>query len=171
MKAAPQAALEVKNLLLGEPKWTLAVAESLTCGRLQAAIGAVSGASGYFLGGVTAYTLDQKVRLLGVDRRVARKVNCVSAAVAEAMAVGAARMFGADFAVATTGYAEPNGDVALPFAWWAVARRRRGRIAAVAVGRVECPGAKRTEVQTMVAEAALAELAAALNLARGERVR
>lgn len=171
MKAATHAALEVKALLLGQPKWTLAVAESLTCGQLQAAIGAVSGASGYFVGGVTAYTLDQKVRLLGVDRRSARKVNCVSAAVAEAMAAGAARMFGADFAVATTGYAEPAQKVPVPFAWWAIARRRRGRVTVVAAGRVECPGASRTDVQAMVAEAALAELVAALRAARGDRVR
>jgi nicotinamide-nucleotide amidase len=172
MKKAPtRAAVEVKELLLGQPKWTLAVAESLTCGRLQAAIGAMSGASGYFLGGVTAYTLDQKVQLLGVDRRAAKKVNCVSAGVAEAMAAGAARMFGADFAVATTGYAEPADAVAVPFAWWAIARRRRGKVTNLAVGRVECPGATRTEVQTMVAEAALAELVAVLRAARGGRLR
>lgn len=171
MNAATQAALEVKALLLGEPKWSLAVAESLTCGRLQASIGAVSGASGYFLGGVTAYTLDQKVRLLGVDRRAARQVNCVSAAVAEAMAAGAARMFGADFAVATTGYAEPAQEVPVPFAWWAIVRRQRGRVNRVTSGRVECPGATRGDVQTMVAEAALAELVAALRGARGDRVR
>jgi nicotinamide-nucleotide amidase len=171
MNAASHAALEVKELLLGRPRWTLAVAESLTCGRLQAAIGAVSGASGYFLGGVTAYTLDQKVQLLGVDRRSARKVNCVSAAVAEAMAAGAARSFGADFAVATTGYAEPAAGIPIPFAWWAIARRQRGRVMNLAVGRVECPGATRADVQTMVAEAALAELAAALRAARGRRIR
>jgi nicotinamide-nucleotide amidase len=171
MKAPTQAAQEIKDLLLGTPKWTLAVAESLTCGQLQAAIGAVSGASAYFLGGVTAYTLDQKVQLLGVDRRAAKKVNCVSAAVAEAMAAGAARMFSADFAVATTGYAEPGDAVPVPFAWWAIARRARGRVTRVAVGRVECPGATRTDVQAMVAEAALAELAAALRVARSGPVR
>lgn len=171
MKAATQAALEAKELLLGKPQWTLAVAESLTCGRLQAAIGAVSGASGYFLGGVTAYTLDQKVRLLGVDRRSARAVNCVSAAVAAAMAAGAARMFGADFAVATTGYAESAEVAPVPFAWWAIVRRSRGRVKNLAAGRVECPGAARTEVQTIVAEAALAELVAVLRAARAQRIR
>jgi nicotinamide-nucleotide amidase len=171
MKAATQAARDVKELLLARPNWTLAVAESLTCGQLQAAVGAVSGASAYFRGGVTAYTLDQKVQLLGVDRRAAKRVNCVSSAVAEAMAAGAARMFGADFAVATTGYAEPAEAVPVPFAWWAIARRQRGRSQILAVGRVECPGATRTEVQAMVAEAALAELVEALRAARGGRVR
>jgi nicotinamide-nucleotide amidase len=171
MKAATQAAREVKELLLADPKWTLAVAESLTCGQLQAAVGAVSGASAYFLGGVTAYTLDQKVQLLGVDRRAAKQVNCVSAAVAEGMAAGAARLFGADFAVATTGYAEPAETVPVPFAWWAIARRQRGRSETLAAGRVECPGANRTAVQAIVAEAALAELVAVLRVARSGRVR
>ena len=60
----------------------LAVAESITCGRLQARIGAISGASAFFRGGVTAYTLEGKVRLLGVDRAHAAKVGCVSRRVA-----------------------------------------------------------------------------------------
>ena len=119
-------AAELKALMLRAPRLTLAVAESLTCGRVQALIGAVSGASEYFLGGVTAYSLEQKVKLLGVGRAAAEKVNSVSAAVAEQMARGACELFGADVAVATTGYAEPSpGDgVMQPFAWWAVAHRR-----------------------------------------------
>jgi nicotinamide-nucleotide amidase len=155
---------ELKALLLASPRRTLAAAESLTCGRVQALIGAVSGASEYFLGGVTAYSLEQKTKLLGVDRRHARAVNCVSARVADEMACGACRLFGADLAVATTGYAEPSpaAGVAVPFAWWAIAARGRGKIIAVRHGRVECPGEPRTEVQRIVAEAVLAELAAYL---------
>lgn len=155
---------ELKALLLRPPRRTLAAAESLTCGRVQALIGAVSGASEYFLGGVTAYSLDQKAKLLGVDRRHARAVNCVSARVADEMACGACKLFGADLAVATTGYAEPSptAGVATPFAWWAIAARGRGKIVAVRHGRVECPGEPRTEVQRIVAEAVLAELAAYL---------
>ena len=57
--------------MLRAPRLTLAVAESLTCGHLQAAIGAISGASEFFRGGLTAYTLAQKVRHLGVDRAAA----------------------------------------------------------------------------------------------------
>ena len=80
---------DLKALMLREPRLTLAVAESLTCGRLQARIGAISGASDFFLGGVTAYSLDQKVRHLGVNRAGAAAVNSVSGAVAEQMARGA----------------------------------------------------------------------------------
>ena len=153
---------ELKALLLREPRLTLAVAESLTAGHVQARVAAVSGASNFFLGGVTAYSLEQKVKLLGVKRAAAKKVNCVSAAVAEAMARGVCGLFGADVGVATTGYAEPStaDGVTEPFAWWAVARRgARGKFS-VRHGRVECPGASRVEAQTIVADAALEELVA-----------
>jgi len=78
-------ARELKRLLLPKPSLTVAVAESLTCGHVQAAIGAVPGASGYFLGGITAYTVAEKVRHLGVDRRHAQAVNGVSQRVAVEM--------------------------------------------------------------------------------------
>ena len=45
-----------------------------------------------------------------------------------------------------------------PFAWWAIAQRRRGRFVRVISGRVECPGAKRVASQAIVAEAVVAEL-------------
>jgi nicotinamide-nucleotide amidase len=152
----------LKPLLLAKPRLTIAAAESLTCGRVQATIGAVSGASEYFVGGLTAYTLDQKVKHLGVDRAAARRVNSVSADIAEQMARGVCRLFGSDLGVATTGYAEPApaDGVRDPYAYWALAHRRRGRAGFVGVrsGRIECPGAKRMEVQTIVAEAVVAEL-------------
>lgn len=167
-KVVTATAVELKALMLREPKLTLAVAESLTAGHVQARVASVSGASNFFLGGVTAYSLAQKVTLLGVDRAAAKKVNCVSAAVAEEMARGVCALFGADVGVATTGYAEPSpaDGVAEPFAWWAVARRAtRGKFT-VRHGRVECPGAKRVEVQAIVAEAVLAELVAGLREGR-----
>lgn len=167
-------AAQLKALMLREPKLTLAVAESLTAGHVQARVAAVSGASNFFLGGVTAYSLEQKVKLLGVDRTEAKKVNCVSARVAEEMALGACALFGADVGVATTGYAEPSqaDGVTVPFAWWAVARHEAGAGATrgdfvLRHGRVECPEAKRIEVQAIVAEAVLAELIAWLGEKRG----
>jgi nicotinamide-nucleotide amidase len=152
--------LELKDFMLRAPRLTLAVAESLTCGRLQARIGAISGASNFFLGGITAYALDQKVRHLGVSRAAAEPVNSVSAAVVEQMAQGACMLFGSDLGLATTGYAEPSAEwhVAQPFAWWGLAHRRADGTFALLSRRVEYPGAPRTQVQEEVAEAALAAL-------------
>ena len=177
---------ELKALMLREPRNTLAVAESITCGHLQARIGAISGASEFFLGGITAYTLDEKVKHLGVKRAAAKAVNSVSAEVAEQMARGACALFGSDFAVATTGYAEPfdlaqgrpfdgelsrtaqgrpstEGKITAPFAWWALAhaqgsRSGRGKKIIVRSGRIDGPGLARVAMQELVAERALAEL-------------
>jgi nicotinamide-nucleotide amidase len=154
--------VELKQLMLESPRLSLAVAESISCGRVQSAIGAVSGASEFFLGGITAYTIDLKVDLLGVDRPAARRVNAVSASVAEQMARGVCIRLGSDIGVATTGYAEPpDADkVVSPFAWWALAHRaRRGdKLVTLHSGRVECPGATRIEAQSFVAEAVIVEL-------------
>lgn len=155
-----QAKIELRELLLGSPNWTLAAAESLTAGHVQARIAAVSGASDYFLGGITAYSLALKVKHLGVDHAAAKRVNSVSAEVAEQMALGACRLFGATVGVATTGYAEPSpkNGVTEPFAWWAIAfREARGKFTQ-RHGRVECPGCSRIETQEIVADAVLAEL-------------
>lgn len=158
------AAVDLKSLMLQLPRLTLAAAESLTCGHVQAKVGEIPGASEFFLGGLTAYSLDQKVRHLGVRRAAAKRVQCVSAGVAEEMARGACALFGSDLGVATTGYAEPSlaDGVKDPFAWWALTHRRRGRFVAVRSGRIECPGAKRVMAQKIVAEAVMAELLAYL---------
>lgn len=161
-------ALELKKLILRRPAFTLAAAESLTAGQVQARIASVSGSSEYFLGGVTAYSLAQKVKLLDVSRAHARKVDCVSQRVAVEMAAGACRLFGADLAVATTGYAEPSPakKVKVPYAWWAICHQRRGT-AMVLSGLVEVPGAERTVVQGRVADVVLTELVNYLREVRG----
>jgi nicotinamide-nucleotide amidase len=153
---------DLKELMLRPPRRTLAVAESVTSGHLQARIGALSGASEFFLGGMTAYSLEEKVRHLGIDRAEATAVNSVSARVAEQMARGACVLFGSDFGAATTGYAEPYPvqRVEVPFAWWGLACRRPGGAFDVASGRVDCPGLGRTEVQERAAAAAYEALVA-----------
>lgn len=153
-------ALELKKLMLQKPALTLAVAESLTAGQVQATIASVSGASEYFLGGITAYNLEQKVKQLGVNRAHARSVNCVSQRVAVEMASGAAKRFGAHLAIATTGYAEPapKQKVKTPHAWWAICHRVRSGAVMMLSGYVEVPGADRVTVQEKVGEAVLQEL-------------
>jgi len=113
--------VEIKKLCV-EKDITLAVAESLTAGKIQDALASVPGASGYFLGGMTVYNLDAKVRMLGVSRKHAEEVNSVSRRVAQAMALGVARKFKADIGLATTGYAEPDPshNVEKPFAYYTI---------------------------------------------------
>ena len=85
---------------------TVSVAESLTAGKLQDLFVKQTGASSYFEGGMTVYSIDQKVYLLGVDREVAEECNCVSQIVADQMAEGVANKFVTDYGISTTGYAE-----------------------------------------------------------------
>lgn len=135
----------------------VAVAESLTAGLLQAEIASVSGASRYFAGGLCAYTLDQKVRLLGVDRAHAAAVGCVSERVAREMVRGAAARFRVPVAAATTGYAEPWGDVTEPFAH--VAILVDGRISSMVV---RAPGCDRRQAQERVVSEVIGLLVEAL---------
>jgi PncC family amidohydrolase len=144
---------------------TVAAAESLTVGRVQAELGRWSGSSRYFLGGLCAYTLAGKVRWLGVEAEVAATCDGVSAEVAQAMAAGAARFFGADWALATTGYAEPDAakGISVPHAWVAVCGP--GARGMQRVRRVEGPGLSREAMQGRAAAAALRLLAEALEVA------
>jgi nicotinamide-nucleotide amidase len=146
--------VRLKEILLIIDK-TISVAESLTGGHLQARITSVSGSSDYFVGGVTAYNIDQKVRLLNVDRAHAAAVNCVSQRVAEEMAAGVRQLFGSFIGVATTGYAEPwpNGNVTTPFAFFAV--NIGGWVTA---GRIEPGDQPRVAVQEFVADGVMHEL-------------
>ena len=128
---------------------TIAVAESITGGRLQAALTSTSGASRYFLGGVTAYNIDQKVNLLGVDREHAEVVNCVSEQVVKQMVTGVRKLFGADIGLATTGYAEawPEGNVTRPFAFFAI-----GNAGNMMVERVAIENRSRIDAQKLIVD-------------------
>lgn len=94
---------EWRNKLRGK---TVCTAESCTGGRIAAAITAVSGASEYFLGGLVAYQNEVKERMLGVPAEMIAQHDVVSREVVEQMVKGACRLFGSDYAMASTGYAE-----------------------------------------------------------------
>ncbi len=102
--------VEVGRLLHRHGK-TLAVAESCTGGLLAQRITEVPGASGYFRGGIVAYSNDVKENL-GVPREVLAAHGAVSAECARAMAELARARFDSDFALASTGIAGPTGGTA-----------------------------------------------------------
>ncbi len=89
---------------------TVAVAESVTSGFLQLALSQIPDASLVFKGGITAYTAEEKIRLLNVEAGVVRETDAVSTEVAFQMATGVGRLFNADWSIATTGYATPVPD-------------------------------------------------------------
>jgi len=91
---------------------TLATAESCTGGLLAAAITGVPGASAVFGLGLVTYSNAAKAAQLGVDEALLAAKGAVSEEVALAMADGVRRLAGADFAVAITGIAGPDGGTA-----------------------------------------------------------
>jgi len=100
---------EVVVNLLKEQRLNLAVAESCTGGGVAARLCGVSGASEVFLGGVVAYADELKEQLLDVPPFVLKKAGAVSKDTALAMAVGLARKLDADYSLAVTGVAGPDG--------------------------------------------------------------
>jgi nicotinamide-nucleotide amidase len=89
--------------------WTFATAESVTAGLI--ANKAVQGpeASEWLLGGVVAYAVEAKQRVLGVAPG-----PVVNAETAEQMARGAAALTGADVVVSTTGVGGPDSEEGQP---------------------------------------------------------
>lgn len=104
---------ELLDVLRGRQQ-TLSVAESLTGGRLAAAVTAVPGASAVFLGGVVSYATDLKVRLLGVPASLVEQHGVVSAECARAMATGVRDLTGSTYALSTTGVAGPDSQEGHP---------------------------------------------------------
>lgn len=99
---------EIINLIkdfLADKEETIAVAESVTAGHLQAAFSAGIEASKYFQGGITAYNGGQKARHLHVDPILCNKVNCVAERIADTMAIEVSKMFLSDYGTGITGYA------------------------------------------------------------------
>ncbi len=103
---------------------TIAVAESVTAGYIQAYLSSADGATSFFHGGLCVYNNAQKYKHLGVDPIMAERVNGVSEKLAAQMAMNVAKKFCSDYGCAITGYAEPDLKwlVRKPYAWLAITR-------------------------------------------------
>ncbi|WP_235507802.1 CinA family protein [Agromyces sp. Root1464] len=82
---------------------TVAVAESLTGGAIDAALAATDDASDWFAGGVVAYSSRVKFDVLGVTPGPVVTAKC-----AVEMALGVRRLLGAGIAVSATGAGGPD---------------------------------------------------------------
>lgn len=97
---------QVAMLLAGRG---VAVAESCTAGLLAARLTELPGSSDYFRGGLVVYSNRAKVALAGVDPELLGRLGAVSDEVANALARGAIKRFGAEIGVGITGIAGPDG--------------------------------------------------------------
>jgi PncC family amidohydrolase len=95
--------------ILTEKNLTAATAESCTGGLLSHILTAVSGSSGYFVGGIVAYSNRIKEQILNVDSMTIIKYGAVSEQTAREMANGVSQKLTADIGLSTTGIAGPTG--------------------------------------------------------------
>ncbi len=130
----------------------IAVAESCTGGLVGKRLTDTPGSSDVFVGGVIAYADAVKRALLDVPGELLEAHGAVSGEVAGAMALGAARRFDVQLAVAVTGVAGPGGgSEAKPVGTVWLATALDGAVRAT---RVLLPGS-RGEIRMRAAQAAL----------------
>ncbi len=98
--------------LLAGKGMKIAAAESCTGGMISQMITSVSGASAVFECGICSYSNAVKMKVLGVPEETIALHTELSLQTAEAMALGAAALSGADIGVSTTGVAGPTGGTA-----------------------------------------------------------
>jgi len=94
---------------LREKGLRLAVAESCTGGLIGHRLTNVAGSSTYFIGGVTSYAYEAKVRLLGVRWETLERYGAVSRETVLEMARGVRLALASDLGLAVSGIAGPGG--------------------------------------------------------------
>jgi len=95
--------------LLSSHGLRLAVAESCTGGLIGHLLTNVAGSSRYYMGSVTAYANEAKVRLLGVGWETLEKYGAVSSETVIEMARGIRITLAADIGISVSGIAGPGG--------------------------------------------------------------
>lgn len=95
--------------LLKQSNKRVSFAESLTGGRIAAALIENSGASAVIDESYVTYAPESKMRILGVQRETVENDGVVSDKCAREMAEGVRRISNADFGVSATGLAGPDG--------------------------------------------------------------
>ncbi len=91
---------------------SITTAESCTGGGVAAAITDIPGSSRCFAAAFVTYSNRAKADILGVPKAVLKAEGAVSAAVVEAMALGALERARADMAISLSGIAGPGGGSA-----------------------------------------------------------
>ncbi len=88
---------------------TIVFAESCTGGLLSSSLTTISGSSQVFQGSIISYSNELKNSLLNISEEKLTKYGAVSEEVCEAMAINVKEKLGADWAIAISGIAGPNG--------------------------------------------------------------
>jgi nicotinamide-nucleotide amidase len=146
----------IKDYML-KSNQTVAVAESVTAGHIQAALSQAEFALQFFQGGITAYNLAQKYKHLQVEPIHAQQCNCVSEKVVMEMADNVCTLFKSDWGIAITGYATPMPEFSVeePFAFFSFSFRGKN----LEVKRIHTSINNSWEVQRFFTEEVIKEFA------------
>ncbi len=110
-KLLRQLSIAVGNKLKERAAW-VTCAESCTGGWVAKTLTDIAGSSAYFDRGFVTYSNQAKHDLLGVKENTLANYGAVSENVVQEMALGALREANADFAIAISGIAGPDGGCA-----------------------------------------------------------
>lgn len=94
-------------------KMSLSTAESCTGGMLAQKLTALPGASEFFKGSAVVYTNSLKSKLIGVKSETLATYGAVSNETVQEMLNGALQTFESDYAIASSGFAGPDGGTDL----------------------------------------------------------
>ncbi|MEO0114887.1 MAG: competence/damage-inducible protein A [candidate division WOR-3 bacterium] len=100
---------ETVGQILKKKNLTLATAESCTAGLIADRITNVPGSSGYFIGGVVAYSNEIKKAICRVQPETLKKFGAVSKETALEMATGIKENYKTDIGLSVTGICGPTG--------------------------------------------------------------
>jgi nicotinamide-nucleotide amidase len=95
--------------LLKDKKQTICTVESCTGGKIAQLITSIPGSSVYYKGSIIAYDNSVKRDLLDVPESLLKNYGAVSEQVVKCMANGGRKLLKADYSVATSGIAGPDG--------------------------------------------------------------
>ncbi|OHX10863.1 damage-inducible protein CinA [Chromobacterium sphagni] len=123
MANSKQLAADLGAILLGRGE-SVATAESCTGGLIAAALTDIPGSSAWFSHGIVSYGNQAKQQLLGVQASSLIDHGAVSEMVVREMAAGVQALADADWAVAVSGIAGPDGgspEKPVGLVWLAIA--------------------------------------------------
>lgn len=119
---------------LREQNKTITCAESCTGGLIASLLTEISGSSNIFNGSIVTYSNEIKMQELNVNEKNLIDHGAVSIEVVKDMLSGVLKKFNADYAIATSGVAGPNGGT------------KEKPVGTVAIGAMEAGGTINTDI-------------------------
>ena len=156
-----KAIVDKAGRLLMKKKNTVAVAESVTSGNVQAVLSLAEDARIFFQGGITVYNIGQKCRHLLVEPTHAIESNSVSKKVSDQMALQVCTLFSANYGIGITGYAStvPEKNINKLFAFISIAKNNRVLLSK----KINAPISEPREVQLLYTQHVIKMLISILN--------